>query len=331
MIIFVTGASGSIGAHLVKTLSEQGHTVHVLLRTLKHVEKLKFKNVIFFKGDITQKDTVQMAMKGCEQVYHLAAFAGVWDKDKNKYRDTNVQGTLNILEAAVDLNIQKVVVTSTAGVLGPSIKSVVNEKTEVYRACYSAYEDSKWEAEQLVKAFVKEKQLDAVIVSPSRVYGPFLFGEPSSITLLMNKYVNGSWRFYPGTGREVGNYIFLKDVVQGHLLAMEKGRTGETYILGGINCNYISFYECLTQVSGIKRKMLVVPFWIQKWIANLYYLRAVIFGIQPAITPIWLSRAKYNWELDCSKAINELGLKTTPLEIGMKETVKYLRQLEYKK
>ena len=323
----VTGSTGSIGAHLVKILSEQGHTVHVLVRSLDKAKNLKFKNVIPFKGDITDKKSVDEAVRGCRQVYHLAAFAKVWAKDTGTFYRINVEGTENILKSAVENKVEKVVVTSTAGIYGPSLTSPVTENKVREIDFFNEYEGSKSMAESRIKDYANLYGLDVVIVSPTRVYGPFVFGGPSSTTLLINKYINQGWRILPGTGKEICNYAFMEDVVEGHLLAMGKGKPGETYILGGDNYNYIDFFRILGKVAGIKRKMINVPIWVQMFIARIQLLMAVCFGKEPTITPKWIAKGKYNWEVSSEKAIHGLGYKITPLEEGLKKTMAYIESL----
>ncbi len=324
----VTGSTGSIGAHLVKRLSEQGHTVHVLVRSLEKAKNLHFKQVIPFKGDITDRNSVEKAMKGCQQVYHLAAFAKVWAKDTGTFYRINVEGTENILTSAVENKVEKVVVTSTAGIFGPSLTSVVTEKKVREIDFFNEYERSKALAESRIKDYVNSSGLNVVIVSPTRVYGPFVFGEPSAATLLIHKFVNQGWRILPGTGRETGNYAYIEDVAEGHLLAMEKGKSGETYILGGENCTYLEFFRILGRVSGIKRRMIKVPGWGQMGIARMQLLMALLFGTEPEIVPKWIAKGKYNWEVSSEKAVHELGYSITPLEKGLKKTMEYIHSLK---
>lgn len=327
MRIFVSGATGSIGAHLVKILSEQGHTIHILVRCLEKAKNLPFPNVKTFKGDITDKESIDKAMKGCVQAYHLAAYAKVWAKDSGKFYKINVEGTVKVLQSALENRVQKVVVTSTGGVFGPSINEIVTEEKIRDIDFLNEYEGSKTFAELKIMKFVNEHDLDVVIVSPTRVYGPFIFGAPSSTTLMIDKYINHSWRIYPGNKEKLGNYIYIEDAALGHILAMEKGRRGQTYILGGENYNYVDFYRILGEVSRVKRKMIEIPVWVQKAVAWGYLLRAEWFGIEPDIAPKWIPKGQYDWAVSSQKAIKELGLPVTPLDEGLKKTVAYVQSL----
>ena len=323
--IFVTGGTGSIGAHLIKMLVDRGHTVHALVRSLEKARNISFNNVVFFEGDILNKEVIDKAMEGCSQVYHLAAFAKVWARDTGEFYQHNVQGTSNVLQSAVDHKVKKSVITSTAGVLGPSMNGTIDENITRSVDFFNEYEGSKCMAESKVKDFIIQHGIDAVIVSPTRVYGPFVFGEPSSITLMIDKYVNGTWRVYPGNGKQTGNYVYIEDVALGHILAMEKGLSGHTYLLGGDNHNFIEFYDTLAKVSGVKRKMYKAPIWGQMVFAKLQLFLANKFNREPIITPKWIAKGRYDWVLSAEKAKKELGLPVTPLDEGFRKTVEWLK------
>lgn len=327
MKVFISGGTGSIGAHLIKMLSDQGTIIHALVRSKDKAKHILFDGVQLFEGDILNPSSIERAMQGCNKVYHLAAFAKVWSKDTGDFYSYNVQGTVNILESALLNQIEKIVITSTAGVYGPSINGVVTENKIRDIDLFNEYEGSKAMAESVIKDYIIQHNMNVVIVSPTRVYGPFIFGKPSSVTLMIDKYVNGKWRIYPGTGKELGNYIFIKDAALGHLLAMEKGKKGSTYLLGGENHDYVSFYKLLSEVSEIHRTMLSIPLWTQMLFSRSQLFLAKIIGKEPVITPKWVSKAKYNWEVSPNKAQSELGLPITPLKEGLKETVLWLRQI----
>lgn len=326
MKIFVSGGLGSIGAHLVKMLSDRGHTVHCLIRDKKRGEQLNFANVQLFEGDIRDAIAVSKAMQGCEQAYHVAAIAKVWLKNSRDFYDINVQGTVHVLQAAVDHGVSKVVVTSSAGTFGPSIHGIVDENKSRDIDIFNEYEGSKILADLRCKEFALRNDIDVVIVSPTRVYGPFLFGTPSSITMIVDKYVNESWRIYPGHGSRIGNYAYIEDVALGHILAMEKGQNGHTYLLGGENYTWTEFYEVLAKVSGVNRKMINVPFWLQMTVGKVQLLLAKTFGKAPDVVPKWVKRGLYDYEVSIQKSIDELGVPVTPLEEGLAKAVEWLQE-----
>ena len=130
-------------------------------------------------------------------MYHLAGNASIYEKDPSRYFTINVDGTKNVMDAALKLGVKKMVFTSSAGVIGPSVGGVVTEEKVREIGFFNEYESSKAEAEDLVRSYVSEKNIDAVIVLPTRVYGPYLFGEPASVSLLIKKYIAGNWKIIP--------------------------------------------------------------------------------------------------------------------------------------
>lgn len=323
MKYLVTGATGYIGAHLVKALVAEGHTVHAIVRNVKKAELIEQEGVEIFEGSFCDAKAVKKAVAGCDGVYHLGGNAAIWEKDVKRYFDVNVEGTKIVMEAAMEAGVGRVVFTSSAGVLGPSVSKVVTEDKSRDLDFFNEYESSKALAESLVKSMVAEKGVDAVIVSPTRVYGPYLFGKPASVTLLIDKFVNGNWRIVPGDGTKMGNYVYVDDVVRGHILAMEKGAKGATYILGGENHSYNDFFEMLKRVAGKRPWMIKMPIPAQMWFARLTYLAARLRGKVPVLTTKWVRRGNYHWEVSPKKAVDNLGLKITPLKDGLKETVSW--------
>ena len=322
MSIFITGGTGYIGAHLLKRLADSGEKIHVLVRSEKKATNIKHPSVAIFEGDIMNKDSIRDAMQGCNKVYHLAAFAKVWAKDPKIYFDINVTATVNILEVAQELEVSKVIVTSTAGVYGASVSDDITETYVRDFDFFNEYESSKAISESRIKDFVIAG-LDVSIVSPTRVYGPYLFGQPQSVTQLIHKYVKGNWRIIPGDGTKIGNYVFIDDVINGHILAMEKGKKGHTYILGGENHDYNSFFKILAIESGIHRKMIKLPIGFQMLFSRIQLMK-IPFGGTPLITPKWIAKGKYDWKVDANKAISELGLKITSLQEGVKKTIDWV-------
>jgi nucleoside-diphosphate-sugar epimerase len=324
MNVFITGGTGYIGAHLIKELISNGHKVHALVRSLEKAAPLPKEGLVLFKGDLSDKESIKEAMKGCDQVYHMAGNTSIWEKDRSKYYTINVDGTRNIMDAALEHKVKRVVFTSTAGVLGPSYGGIVTELKCRNVDFIIEYESSKAMAESLIKSYVIEKNLDAVIVSPTRVFGPVLFGEPASITQLISKYTKGKWRIIPGDGSKIGNYVFVDDVVKGHILAMENGVKGGTYILGGENHSYNAFFKILKEESGLDYHLIKTNVGLQLFYAHLSEFFAMLRNKKPAITTKWVQRSNYHWEVSPNKAVEELQLKITPLREGIKKTLKSL-------
>ena len=218
-------------------------------------------------------------MHETDEVYHLAAFASVWAKD-DSFSKINIDGTLNILNAAKKKESKKIVVTSTAGVIGPAIDGPVNEDTPRQVDFFTDYESTKYESELKIKEYVANGQ-HVVIVNPTRVYGPYPLNVSNSVTKLVRQYIAGKWKFIPGDGMSTGNYVYVDDVINGHILAMANGRAGERYLLGGEDATYHELFNAIADISGKKYKLYKMPlgvmltfgklncFWLKTLAVNL--------------------------------------------------------------
>jgi len=327
MKILITGATGFIGKTLTQKLAEDGHMVHAMYRSEEKAKTIEHRNVRLFKGDITDYSSLESAMGSCEVVFHMAAYAKVWAKDSATFNRINVQGTVNVLDAALREGVRKIVFTSSAGVFGPSVNGIVTEKTERKISYFNEYEIAKALAEEKISEYIN-RGLDIVVVNPTRVYGPGILNESNGITKMIKKYSEGKFRWIPGNGKSIGNYVYVDDVVEGHILALEKGKSGERYILGGNNVSFNSFFEQLAAASGKNQRMIKLPLPLMQAIAYFLSLRAKVFGIPPLITPPWVKRYVHNWEVSSEKAIYELGYEITPLDVGLKKTLGWLKEEE---
>lgn len=325
MKCMVTGSTGFIGNRLVNELLNRGVEVHVLARSQKKVNELYGNKVTFFGGDLWNTDVMEEATRNCYIIFHLAAFANIWSKDKMLAYKTNVTGTKNILEAALRNKIKKVVFTSSAAVFPPSQNGEeIDETFPLPEKFLTDYETTKVQAEQLCIDYCK-KGLDVVIVNPPRVFGPGLLNKSNSVTILIEKYINGKWRIIPANGEAIGNYVFIDDVVNGHILAAQKGISGEKYILGGTNISFNGFFDVLSRVSGKNYGLFHFPFTLMLAISKFELFMADTFGKNPLITPPWTRRYLQNRPLSSKKAITHLKYAVTPLEEGMRKTIDWLK------
>ena len=326
MKIFITGGTGYLGNKLVNHLSESGYLINALCHSPSKKKFLQFPGVEIFDGDISEISSLRKAMAGCTHVYHVAGYARVWAKDPSTYYQINTVGTKNVLDAAVEMGIHKMVFTSTAGVLGPSKENPVKESDERIVGFFNDYEVTKWEAEELCIKYAKEKRLNVTIVNPPRIYGPGLDSESNALTTMIKKYVDGKWRILPSDGTGIGSYVYVDDIIRGHILAMEKGRSGERYILSGENASYIDFFSKLAKVSEKKFHLIKLPLPIMLLAGQFLLLKTKITGKPPKITPGWIKKYSYDWALNCEKAKIELGYSYLTLEEGLKKTIYWLKE-----
>ncbi|MCU0378167.1 MAG: SDR family NAD(P)-dependent oxidoreductase [Bacteroidales bacterium] len=329
MRFFITGATGFIGRELVKALIKKDLEVNLLVRSAEKIKSLASPKLNIVSGDITDASSVEKAMTGCTHVFHLAAYAKPSAVDPGIFRAVNVEGTRIILATALKLGIERVIFASSGATLATTTPyNDVTEESERPEKYHTEYAVTKKEAEVLCREYVK-KGLDVITVYPTKVFGPETLTESNALTRIMSMYLQGRWRIIPGDGKTFGNYVFVEDVVNGMMLAMEKGNRGSDYILGGINASFKEFFGTLGMVSGKKRLMIRLPYTV------MIAASAVITGVtrllrMPSlITPFWVKHYLQHRRLSSLKAMNELGYTVTSLETGLRRTVTWLRQCDH--
>ncbi len=325
MKYLITGATGYIGTQLTKRLVAEGHTVHALYRSEGKAEGLRsVPGVVLKKGDLLDKPSLQAAVAGCDAVFHVAAFAKPWHKDPQTFYSYNLDGAVNVFEAAQQAGVKRVVFTSTAGTISPNEDGQSSDEATPRTLDYfTDYDRSKALAEEAAVR-ISGKDMEIVTVNPSRVYGPGLLSDSNGVTRMVKMYLHGKFRLLPGDGDSIGNYVFIDDVVNGHLLAMKLGKAGERYIIGGSNSSFNDFFETLSALSGKNPRMFKVPLPMMNVAAHLMEFRANLTGTPPVLTPPWVKRFHFNWELSVEKAKRELGYSPMPLERGLAKTLKWL-------
>lgn len=324
MKALVTGSTGFIGRRLVEQLIGAGWSVNAFVRPATDTSAVARGNVIIHRGDLGDRAALECAMRGCDAVFHLAAYARNWARNPEVFFKVNVEGTQNVLEAAKKAGVRRMVHTSTNLVLEPSSGAPVTEDILRSAPFYTHYEESKTAAEGLVRNAVQDG-LEAVIVNPTRVFGPGLVSEGNSVTRLIKMYLRGDGRFVLGDGSNVGNYAFVEDVARGHILAAEKGHPGERYILGGENISFRGFYEMLAEASGQRHRIFCIPKTAARLLAEVEHRRASWFKGYPLISPEWVRLFLDDWACSSDKAIRELGYVITPLPEALRLTVEWLR------
>jgi len=324
MKIFVTGATGYIGTNLAHTLAGMGNEVHAIVRSGKAKELLQHPNIMLFKGDILEKESLLLAMTGCRQVYHTAAKVGVWAKDPSLFYKVNVEGTKNVLDAALQSGIEKFVFTSTCGVIGSSLYEPLNEQDPLNTSFALEYDLSKKIAEEMVFQYAG-KGMNTIIVCPSKVYGPGNISHSLTANAVINMFLKKRVAFIPWPGTYKVCFAFIDDIVKGHLLAMEKGKTGNKYILGGINTSYQQFFNSIRCISHCNGRIIQLSKEsIRRW-AVLELLSYKITSIQPHFTVKSSAYIFNNYIFSSEKATRELGYKITPLDEGLKKTIWFLK------
>ena len=323
MKVLVTGSGGFIGSKLALKIAESGINVRAFYRTSIDSD-LKRENIELIKGDILDKKSLISASEGCENFFHVAALANNWAKNSKYFYDVNVTGTENVIEAGEIAGIKKIVCTSTAGTIGPSTNGKPITEAQNNTVQFGDYEKSKILAEKKIIEYAA-KGMNVTIVNPTRVFGPGSLSKSNAVTKIIHKYINEQWKFKPGNGKHVGNYVYVDDVVHGHLLAMEKGKAGERYLLGGHNISFNGFIEIISKVSGIKNNLVPVPLALIGVYGFAEDIASALFGIEPKITYAWVKKYKANWSTSIKKAEKELGYIPTSLEDSVRKTIEWLK------
>lgn len=319
MKYFVTGATGFLGGVLVRKLREQGHEVHASVRDPEKAQDLQAIGVKLFKGDVTDKESMREAMLGVDGVYHVAGWYKIGVKDKRDAERVNVQGTRNVLELMQELNIPKGIYTSTCAVNSDTHGKVVDESYRFSGKHLSEYDRTKAAAHKIAKEFIA-KGLPLVIVMPGLIYGP---GDTSSLRESIISHLQGQLPMMPA---EAGNCpAHVEDVAQGHILAMEKGRIGESYIISGDRYLLADAFKLASQISG-KRPPMVAPAQMMKVMSVL--ARPFDSILPPSYTSEGLRViAGVTYMGDNSKARRELGYNPRPFREGWAETVRHEMKL----
>lgn len=323
--IFVTGGTGFIGTKLVNALIARGHTVRCLSRSTSNREGLGHERISFVPGNILDRASLRKGMEGCSQVYHLAACAKNWAKDPQEFFRQNVDGMGNVFEAARVAGVQRVVYTSTIVTFGPSPRGEIRDELmpRITFRYYTEYEESKVVAER--KALEQAAGgFPVVIVNPTRVYGPGKLTEGNSVSLMIDMYDRGRVPVLLNGGVNVGNYVLVDDLVEGHILAMQRGKIGERYILGGENASLKEIFRLVDEASGRGHFQISLPSKPAMLYGAVARKKAEWMGIYPRITPGWVETFLQDWAYTSAKAERELDYRFTPLKEGIRRTYQWL-------
>ncbi len=319
MKYFVTGATGFVGGALVKKLREAGHEVHASVRSPEKAKDLQALGVKLFKGDVTDKESMREAMSGVDGVYHVAGWYKVGAKDKSGGVQVNINGTRNVLELMQELKISKGVYTSTLAINSDTKGTLVDETYQFTGEHISEYDRTKAEAHKIADKFINQG-LPLVIVQPGLIYGP---GDTSTVRVNLLDLLHGRLPALPS--QTAYCWAHVEDIVSGHILAMEKGRVGESYIICGEDHTAAHAFSLAAQVAG-KRAPMTVPYQMMKAMSVL--VRPFDAFMPETYTSEGLRViGGVTYIGDNSKAKRELGYAPRPLSESWVETVKHEMKL----
>jgi dihydroflavonol-4-reductase len=325
MKAFVTGGSGFIGTNLIHLLLEQGFEVRSMVRPGRSISHLKALPVELAYSDLNSP-RLAFHLESCDVLFHVAAQYSLWQNDTDLLHQSNVVGTRNLLAAAKLAGIQRTVYTSSVGAIGVNPKNIVTNEdyATVPGELISAYKQSKYWAEQEAIAAAKAGQ-DIVIVNPTSPIGPW-DARPTPTGEVILRFLRRQMPAVVDTGL---NFISVEDVCWGHLLALQKGVSGDRYILGHENLTLQAFLERLSSCTGLSATRLKIPHWLPLGAAWLDEKVLAPLGKMPtlAIDSVRMSQQKMYY--DSAKAIAHLGLPQTPLNLAIESAVKWYGDRNY--
>jgi dihydroflavonol-4-reductase len=320
MKVLVTGATGFVGGNLVRELLTDGVTVRALVRPETPRTAIEGLDVEAIPGDLQDRDSLRRALNGCQVLYHVAARYSLSSREKIEMQRANVEGTRTILEEALAAGIERVVYTSTVGALGtPKNRLPGTEETPVTLGeMIGPYKWSKFLAEREAERMAG-LGLPVVIVNPSAPVGPWDV-KPTPTGRMIVDYLRGKMFGYLHTGL---NLVHVRDVARGHILAAQKGRVGEKYILGNRNLTLREIFTMLEQLSGVPAPRVRIPYPVALLAACGSELYGRVTRREPQISLSAVRMAGKMMFFDPSKAIRELQLPQTPVEEALREAVEW--------
>lgn len=331
MTTLVTGASGFVGAAVVRRLIAAGHEVRVMTRPTSDPRNYQDLGVEAVHGDLDDAASLATAVRGCDALFHVAADYRLWIPKPEAIYRTNVDGSEALMRAAADAGVARIVYTSSVAVLGnnPNYEQdgiPADEETPVTEAAMIGhYKRSKYLAEERVRSLVENEGLPAVIVNPAAPIGPRDV-KPTPTGKMVVDAAAGKMPAYVDTGLCV---VHVEDVAEGHWLAFEKGQIGRRYILGGENLSLHQILGKIAAITGGKPPTVKLPVAALMPIARIMELIARVTGNEPLMTADSLKMAKKRMYFSSARAQTELGYAPRPADAALADAIQWFRENGY--
>ena len=327
MLVFVTGATGFLGSHVARVLREQGAELRLLVRSnsdLRNIADLDAEQVV---GDLRDPASIEKAMSGCEVVFHVAADYRLWVRDPDQMYRSNVEGTRGLLEAAHKNGIWRVIYTSSVATMGfTSNGSLADENSPVSLGqMIGPYKRSKFMAEQIAIA-AGRAGVDVVVVNPTTPIGERDI-KPTPTGRIVVDFLKKRFPAYVDTGL---NLVDATECARGHLAALEKGRSGERYILGGENLTLKQILDKLADITGLPSPKVKVPYALALATGVVdEVVTGHILRREPRATIDAVRMGRKKMFVSSAKAVRELGWKTIPVDDALRRAVNWFRANRY--
>jgi dihydroflavonol-4-reductase len=317
---FVTGGTGFIGGHVVRRLRERGDDVVALVRSPEKAKELKDQGVELVEGDLTSEDAIRKGTEGADAVFHIAAVykVGIPKKEREPMWESNVRGTERVLDAAIDAGVGRILYVSTVNVFGNTKGDIVDEtyQRDESDGFLSVYDETKYRSHQAAKERIA-KGAPIVIVQPGGVYGP---KDHSEVGNMIDQTRKGKLRMkaFPELGF---NLVHVEDVADGIILAFDKGKIGESYVLGGELSTMGDLIDKTAEMSGRKAPKMSLPPLMAKASAPLGPVVGPAMGFPPNLSEAIKAAHNVTYYAKDDKARSELGYKPRDLDTGLRETL----------
>lgn len=325
--VFLTGASGFVGGALLRRLTQAGFTVRALVRPTSRRDHLADSGAEIIEGDLRDRSCIFSAISGCRFVFHVAADYRLWSRGRSETFASNLDGTRHVMEAALAAGVERIVYTSSVATLTlPAHGSVSDESASLpEREGVGAYKRSKIAAEELVRAMVAERGLPAVIVNPSTPIGP---GDlrPTPTGRIIVEAASGRIPMFVETGL---NLVHVDDVASGHLAALQYGRIGERYILGGENVLFSRMLADIADIVGRRPPRLRIPWYATLPVACVSEALALFSGREPLATLNGVRMSRHHMFFTTAKAERELQYRARPYREALQDAVRWFHDRGY--
>jgi len=325
MTTLVTGAAGFLGSHVARQLVARGEDVRVLMRPSSSNRAISDLSLEYVTGDLRDPASLEHAMKGVRRVFHVAADYRLWAKRSQDIYDSNVGGTKNLLAAAKRAGVEQLIYTSTVATIAVDRPDLPNEFTDSkLQEMVGHYKRSKWMAEREALQAAKEG-LPVIVAMPTTPVGPWDW-KPTPTGKIILDFLNGKMPGYVETGL---NFVGVEECAAGHLLASEKGKVGERYLLGAENLTLKELLDTLAKITGLRAPSMKIPHGLALGVAYMETGFSRLLGKEPQIPVEGVRIARHNMFVDVSRAQRELGFQPGSVAAALERAVRWYRANGY--
>ncbi|MDP8246261.1 MAG: NAD-dependent epimerase/dehydratase family protein [Candidatus Hinthialibacter antarcticus] len=320
MKVLLTGVTGYLGEAIAREGASRGYDLRGLCRVMPPPEQ-RIANVEYVVGDLLEPDSLRAACAGCDALIHSAGLVSIWRRDPGDFYRVNVDATRELFQIAYEQGVERALYTSSFFALGPTDAALADETWLNDRVePPTHYARSKTAADRLARSLMDEGR-DLTTVYPGVIYGPGRRTQGNHVSTLVEDFCKRKIPGVIGPDDRRWTFSYIDDVAQGHWLALETGKAGGRYILGGQDATQAELYEMLAELTGQSAPQRRIPAALAYLVALLEEGKARFLGAAPRLTRESLRAYSYHWRFTSHKAVTELGYTRTPLKIGLQKTL----------